>query len=116
VFEPLVGAVYDLVDRERCSRTIRILGVMGGQVFGDFGQPFVKLCFGACVQCGKRADDACFALCKHQCRIGNDKQWRSDHGNAQPVFQNIRQCHLILHKIDVSVNVIVLTWLLPTAT
>jgi hypothetical protein len=45
--------VHDLVDRERCGRTVGVLGVVGGQVFGDLGEPFVNCASGRALSAGK---------------------------------------------------------------
>ena len=93
LFEPRVGLVDDLVDREWGGGAFRMGAIMRGQRLGDFVQPFVELGNGAGVEGGKSADDSGLALGDHQRRMRDDEQRRADDGQSQVVFKNVRQRH-----------------------
>ena len=93
VFEPLVGHVDDLVDRKRRGRPVGIGRIVGREILGDLGQPFVHLAFRPRVQCRKRTNDARFALRLDQGRMRNDEQGRRNNGQTQIVLQNCRKSH-----------------------
>jgi hypothetical protein len=78
-FEPVVGAVDDLVDRERRGRPVGMVAVVRGKRLGDFVKPLVELRGGARIERREAADDAGRALGDHQLRVGNDEQGRADH-------------------------------------
>ena len=74
VFQPVVGSVHDLVDREGRGRAVRILRVVIGQLAGDLVEPFVQLGFRARVQRRKAADHPGLALGNDEFRAGNDEE------------------------------------------
>ena len=90
VFETGVGLVDDLVDREGCSRAVRVFRIMGTE---ELGQPFVELGFRARIERRKRPDDARLALRQHQWRMRNDEQRRADHRNSEVFLEDFRQGH-----------------------
>ena len=78
LLEPRVGAVHDLVDRERRRGLFGMRAVVRGERLGDFVQPFVELGDRPRVERGKRADDSRLALRDHQRRVRDDEQRRAD--------------------------------------
>ena len=73
--QPVVALVYDLIDRERRSRAIRVRAVVSDQRFRDLGQPVVELFRRASVECWHRADHTCLALFDHQLGAAHDEEW-----------------------------------------
>ncbi len=83
--EPAIGAVDDLVDRERCRRTIGIVAIMRGQFLGDLVHPFIELARRPGIERGEAADDTRLALGDDQFRPRHDEHRRTDDRQAQAV-------------------------------
>jgi hypothetical protein len=106
VLEPFVRHVHDLVDGKGGRRTVRVLGVVRCELFGDLGEPFVQLRFRTRIKRREGADDAGLALGKRQLRMRYDEEWRGDDGEPQIVFQDRRQGHdFTSHEVYVYANV-----------
>src|ERR1700684_911429 len=69
---------------------LRRAAIVGGERFGDFVQPLVKLRNGACVKRGKSADDPSLALGDYQRRMRDDEQRSADDRQPELAFQNFR--------------------------
>jgi hypothetical protein len=93
VLQPVVGAVGDVIHRERRGRRLRMVAVPGRQLLDDLADPLVELCGRPCVERRKGADDSRLALGDHQLRSGDDEHRAADHRQAQPVVQDGRQGH-----------------------
>ena len=77
-----------------------VLGVVGGEVFGDLGQPFVELGFRTGIQRREGADDAGLALCQRQgfgCEMM--KSGARDDGQPQLSVEDRRQGHDFTSRI-----------------
>ena len=82
VLEARVGAMHYLVDCEGSGGRIRVRFVIGCQFRGDPLQPFFQNGFWACIERRERAYNACFALCYHQIRVGDDEKRGSHDGQS----------------------------------
>ena len=83
--EAIVRPVNDLVHCIGRCRTVGVVPIMRGQLFGDLVEPLIDLTLRAGIERGKRADDPGLTLRDHEFRPGNDEQRRSDYGNTQLV-------------------------------
>ena len=84
-FDPVVGLVNDLVDRERCCPAIGVRTVVRGEFFRDLMQPFVQQCLRPSVQGRETADDPRLALRDDQFRPRDDEQRGTDQRQAQVI-------------------------------
>ena len=66
LFQPVIGPMHDEVDRVGRRRPLRMRGIMGGETFLDFAQPFVELFNRPRIQRWHGADHAGGALRDHQ--------------------------------------------------
>lgn len=92
-FEAVVGFVDDEVDGEGGGGALGVGGVVCGEAFLDFGEPFVELFEWAGVEGWHGADDAGGALRHHQIGHGDDEEGRGDDGQAQAALQHVEQAH-----------------------
>ncbi|MCY1557547.1 hypothetical protein D9M68_944050 [compost metagenome] len=90
VLEPRVGAMHDLVDRDRSHRRAGVGGLERGQLILDPRQPLVEQLRRARIERGERTDDAGLALRQHQLGIADDEHGRGNHGQGQ-VLQDLGQ-------------------------
>ena len=92
LLQPGVGAVDDLVDRERRGGRVGMVAVPGGELLGDAVQPFVEQRLRPRVQRREEADDPRLALGDDQVRVGDDEERGADGGQPEPVEEG-REAH-----------------------
>ncbi|MNT22606.1 hypothetical protein D3C72_1579960 [compost metagenome] len=90
VVQPVVALVHDLVDGEGRCGLVGVGLVVGGQGFGDLGQPFVEQLGRAGVERRHGAHHTGLALLDHELGVADDEQRRADDGQRQ-VLQHGRQ-------------------------
>ena len=96
--EPRVGAMHDLIDRERGRGALGMGGVVSGEGLLDLEEPVRELFGGAGVQRGKGADDPRAALCDRQRRVRDDEERGGDGRNAKALAKLGGQRHGILRS------------------
>ena len=72
--QPVVGFVNNLVDGKGGRRRVRMGGVVGGQGFGDLGQPVAQLRSGSGIQGRHGTHHASFALLNHETGVADGKE------------------------------------------
>jgi hypothetical protein len=80
LFQAIVAAVHDLIDRKGRYFTLRVGALKCREFFGYFRQPIVELRGGPCIQSRKGTDDAGLALRQDQSGSGNDEHRSADDG------------------------------------
>jgi hypothetical protein len=93
VLQAVVGAVHDLVDRERRHLPVRVFLLVLAQLHGDALQPGFEHLLRPRIERRKGADDAGLALLDHQVGIGDDEQRRSDRRDREAVAQQSGEGH-----------------------
>src|SRR5882757_946802 len=94
LFQAIVAAVHDLVDRVGRDLCLWIGLLKCRQFLADLGKPFIKLRGRPCIQCWEGAHDAGLALCQDQAWSRYDEHGRADDGQSQAIAQKVGDWHL----------------------
>ncbi len=92
VLETIVGAVYDLVYRERCRGSLRMGAIVRCERSRDALQPRLELRGRPRVERRKRADDAGRALGDHELGTRDDEERRRDDRQREPPAHERGEC------------------------